>query len=221
MRVLFVSPHPDDVEFFAGGTLLHHVESGDAVGVLLMSHGEDGTWLPWRKGAAIAKVRTAEAEARYRALPSVEVRWLDFVDGAIRESEAGVASLAVAVREAAPELVYLPEATAGQSLFLHPDHLAAGRMATAACDQVGVPTRRYYHTAAPDVFIPIDGHHAAARQALGAYGSQFAATASPSYLLRWGVLLRERSLRRWGRLAGCTWAEAFREVPSPTAPKNA
>lgn len=216
MRVLFVSPHPDDVEFFAGGTLLHHVDRGDAVGVLLMSHGEDGTWLPWRKGAAIAKVRTAEAEARYRTLPSVQVRWLNFVDGAIRDTESGVASLAAAIREAAPALVYLPEAMAPRSLFLHPDHLAAGRMATAACNRVGVLTRRYYHTADPNVFIPIDAHHAAARQALGVYASQFAATASPPYLLRWGAALRERALRRWGRRAGCTRAEAFREAPSPS-----
>jgi LmbE family N-acetylglucosaminyl deacetylase len=212
MRVLFVSPHPDDVEFFAGGTLLHHVDRGDAVGVLLMSHGEDGTWQWWRKGAAIAKVRTAEAEARYRMLPSVEVRWLDFVDGAIRDSESGVASLTAALRESSPALVYLPEATAMQSLFLHPDHLAAGGMATAACEQAGVATRRYFHTAHPNVFIPIDAHHAAARQALGVYASQFAATASPPYLLRWGAVLRERAIRRWGRQAGCTWAEGFREV---------
>lgn len=216
MRVLFVSPHPDDVEFFAGGTLLHHVEAGDAVGVLLMSHGEDGTWLPWRKGAAIAQVRTAEAEARYRALPGVRVRWLDFVDGAIRDSESGVASLAAAIREASPALVYLPEASASQSLFLHPDHLAAGRMATAACSQAAVPTRRYYHTAHPNVFIPIDAHHGAARLALRHYKSQFAATASPPYLLRWGELIRERALLRWGRQAGCARAEAFREAPSPS-----
>jgi LmbE family N-acetylglucosaminyl deacetylase len=212
MRVLFVSPHPDDVEFFAGGTLLHHVERGDAVGVLLLSHGEEGTWLPWRKGAAIASIRTAEAEARYRMLPSVEVRWLDFVDGAIRDSETGVAILAAALRDAAPDGVYLPESTAMASLFLHPDHLAAGRMATEACDRAGVPTRRYYHSRDANAFVPIDAHHEAARLALRCYASQFAATASPPYLLRWGEVLRERALRRWGRQAGCTWAEGFREV---------
>ncbi|MFN3431969.1 MAG: PIG-L deacetylase family protein, partial [Candidatus Sericytochromatia bacterium] len=219
MRVLFVSPHPDDVEFFAGGTLLHHVARGDAVGVLLLSHGEDGTWQWWRKGAKIAAIRTAEAEARYRTLPGVEVRWLDFVDGAIRDSEAGTATLTAALHEVAPDMVYLPEPITTASLFLHPDHLAAGRMATEACDRAGVPTRRYYHTARANVFIPIDAHHAAAQQALRFYASQFAATASPPYLLRWGELLRERALRRWGRQAGSSRAEAFREVPNPHRPE--
>jgi LmbE family N-acetylglucosaminyl deacetylase len=217
MRVLFVSPHPDDVEFFAGGALLHHVGRGDDVTVLMLSHGEDGTRHRARKGRAIATVRTREAMARYAELPSVRLLWLDWVDGAIRYSPEGVNTIAAAIAEAAPDWVYAPEASAGASLFHHPDHLAAGRMAAEASDG---RLLRHYHTARPNAYVPIDeAAHAANRRALRHYRSQFGPDASPPFLLTWGEPIRELALRWWGQSAGVKRAEAFRHVPAAIRPE--
>lgn len=210
--MVFFSPHPDDVEFFAGGALLAHVAEGDAVTVVMMTHGEDGTALPAHKGEAIAAVRTAEATRRYAELPEVKLAWLDFVDGALRYSPAGVEKLVPLVSELAPELVYLPASRLRDTLFAHPDHLAAGQMVEEALAIAKSPAvRRAYHHRRPNRFIDVDRYYSANRQALRHYESQFGATASPPFLLTWGELARAFALRWWGTKAGSTYAEGFHE----------
>lgn len=210
--MVFFSPHPDDVEFFAGGALLAHVAAGDAVTVVMMSHGEDGTALASRKGAWIAGVRTREAERRYAELPEVGLRWLDFVDGDLRYSPEGVSTLVPLVTELAPELVYLPASRQRDTLFAHPDHLAAGRMVEEALAIAKSPApRRAYHHRRPNCFVDVDHYYAANRRALQHYQSQFGATASPPFLLTWGEVVRGFALRWWGIRAGTTYAEGFYE----------
>jgi LmbE family N-acetylglucosaminyl deacetylase len=45
-KILAVGAHPDDIELGCGGTLVKHLEAGDDVFVLVMTHGERGSHAP-------------------------------------------------------------------------------------------------------------------------------------------------------------------------------
>ncbi len=132
-HVQFFSPHPDDVEYFAGGALLRHV-------------------------------------------------------------------------------VYLPEATRRRSLYWHRDHLSTGRLVAEAARSTGLSLRlRHYHSGRPNLYLDVEIHFAESLAALRQYRSQYAATASPPFLLHFGEAIRRLLTKAWGRRAGCRRAEAFRE----------
>ena len=42
-RVLFVSPHPDDIEFSCGGTVARLVQSGSKVSYIVATNGNKGS----------------------------------------------------------------------------------------------------------------------------------------------------------------------------------
>jgi LmbE family N-acetylglucosaminyl deacetylase len=207
-------PHPDDAEIFLGATLIVHAERGDRVTLLMMTRGSAGSWMPWRRGAALAAARVREAEARVAALPGCTLRWLDLPDGGVRADAATIAQVRAAVEAVAPDVIYMPEHERRGSLYRHPDHLATGAAGLAAVRAASeaLPIR-FYHSRAPNRYERVDAVFAASQAALAFHGSQRGGAAFPPFLLHGIALLRARFARRWGRGAGCKYAEAFRSDP--------
>ncbi len=78
--VLAIGPHPDDIEFFAGGTLAQFCKEKD-VYFLITTDGRRGSLDPTADPQEIIKVREEEARAAGQVLGAKEVIILGYEDG--------------------------------------------------------------------------------------------------------------------------------------------
>jgi len=191
-RVLAIGAHPDDVEFFAGGTVRRLVLQGVEATLVVCSDGGRG-------GAAAepAAVRRAEQDAAAAALGVARLVWLGHPDGALAPGDPLRAELALAVRRARPELVLAHDpqgawtVVAGIAQPKHADHRAAGQAAIDALypraasphyypEQLAEPGVEPWYprelwlfdTAAPDLRVEIGDTLACKLAALRAHASQ-------------------------------------------------
>ena len=85
-RALVVVAHPDDVDFWAGGTVAGWTSAGIAVTYCVLSDGDSGGLDPEVPRSAIPGIRRAEQEAAAAVLGVVDVRFLGYPDGCIEPS---------------------------------------------------------------------------------------------------------------------------------------
>lgn len=120
-RILVVSPHPDDEIIGCGGTLRHHVVSGETVRVIFLTSGEQG-------GHGIAsgdakKIREGEAQT---AAEIIGYRDLDFwhqPDGLLQATPGLSDKLCVVIQAWRPDIIYVPHLAE-----YHRDHGAAAML---------------------------------------------------------------------------------------------
>ena len=139
--VLAFSPHPDDVEFFCGGSMLLAAQAGLKTAIVDLTEGELST-----NGDPVR--RSAEREAASELL-GLETRVsLGLPDGSLGADGATGTPSCEALRELAPRVVLAPYWE-----DRHPDHEAAGRIVREACffsrgregrRGAGSPHRRVY-----------------------------------------------------------------------------
>jgi len=125
IRVLVLSPHPDDESIGCGGTLRKHISQGDAVRLIFLTSGEQGGHGCSPAETVLIREREAAKAARILHLSHVEF-WRE-PDGAVRASRRLAAKLRNAVREWKPKLIYVPHD--GE---MHPDHRASARLVRRA-----------------------------------------------------------------------------------------
>lgn len=130
-RVLCVAPHPDDETAGCGGTLARHAQEGDEVRVVVVTDGRRSR----ARGLApdeMARRRREEARAGTRALGASLVL-LDLPEG---EWSAAAAEepLAGALRDFAPDLLYLPS-----RLDFHPEHVKVAHLLGAVLPRAVAP----------------------------------------------------------------------------------
>ncbi|WP_158218567.1 PIG-L deacetylase family protein [Synechococcus sp. 1G10] len=174
MRVLVLSPHPDDEAIGCGGTLRHHYRAGDAVTVIHLTSGERG-------GHGLSPERTGplrEAEAR-RAAALLGVDALHFWrqrDGALRSTAALLRALQEVLTSKPVQRLYAPHG--GES---HPDHRATWRLAkqliqTLELTGMAVPELWLYEVWTPlqriDAVVDIGTDMAMKLRAIRAHHSQ-------------------------------------------------
>lgn len=134
-RVLAVSAHPDDAEFFAGATLARLADSGATLTLLVCTDGSRGG----RGQDDVAALRRREQAAAARQLGVAEVVHLGFEDGRLAADEALRERLVAEIRRSRPELVLVHDPrtlwtrAGGRAHLGHSDHRAAG---TALLDAV-------------------------------------------------------------------------------------
>jgi LmbE family N-acetylglucosaminyl deacetylase len=187
-RVLAIGAHPDDVEFFAGGTVLAFRELGARVTCVVCTDGGRG-------GRGLddpAAVRRAE-QARAAEILGAEVVALGHPDGELAAGEPLRTELIREVRRVRPDLVLAHDpATLWQRLgdrvhFGHSDHRAAGQAALDAiypramspnfAPELGLapwaPREVWlFDTARPDLTVDIGAVLARKLEALRAHASQ-------------------------------------------------
>jgi LmbE family N-acetylglucosaminyl deacetylase len=172
-RVLVISPHPDDEAIGCGGTLRHHIVSGDEVHVLFLTSGEQGGH--GRPLAETIIVREAESAAAKKILGIHEIEFYHLPDGAVRATPSAVARLSTKLRSWRPDIIYVPHT--GE---MHPDHKAAARMVRLAVGGIKKtrPIVLMYEVWTPlqhmDEIVDITAYAKIKRQAIRAYRSQCA-----------------------------------------------
>lgn len=126
-RVLAVGAHPDDIEFGCGATLARWAAQGSHVTLLVLTDGSKGTWDAGADLDALRAERAAEQRRAADALGAADVVMLGEPDGELEATLELRARVCAAIRTARPDVV------AGHDPWkryrLHPDHLAAGRLA--------------------------------------------------------------------------------------------
>ncbi|HYZ11322.1 MAG TPA: PIG-L deacetylase family protein [Actinomycetota bacterium] len=142
-RALVVFAHPDDAEFLCGGTIARWADAGTEVDYACATDGSAGWNGPDRGREEIAAVRADELRAAADVLGVKEVRFLGFVDGALRPDLELRKAVTREVRRVRPDVIVAPDPStlwSGRSYINHPDHRAVGEavLAVVACD---APTR--------------------------------------------------------------------------------
>jgi len=135
--VLVVVAHPDDMEFFAGGTVAKMVEEGVRVSELIVTNGERGTLE--LSSQDLIRARHVEAREAASLLGLRSVEFLDYPDGMladyrineIREKIMG------AIRKTRPDTLITWDPFAPYET--HPDHRITATAATEAASFANLP----------------------------------------------------------------------------------
>lgn len=168
-RVLAITCHPDDLEFFAGGTLHRLARAGSDITAAVLTDGEKGGNRPDLGG-----VRRAEMEECARILGYRQVRFLGLTDYGLPEDPRLEPVLTALWDEARPEVVFAFDPMELVPGMANRDHKALGRaVGDLARRHVLDGTRVYFYgTRHPNVVVDIEPALDAKIRAVLAHQSQ-------------------------------------------------
>lgn len=151
-RVLALTAHPDDLEFFAGGTLRRMALAGSRIAAVVLSDGEKrGNW------ADLGGQRRAEQEAAAHLQGYDSVSFLGLPDFGLPEDPRLEPLVARCWDDVAPDVVLAFDPKELVPGFANRDHKALGRtvmdLARAKLN-TGVQVY-FYGTHSPDVLVDI------------------------------------------------------------------
>jgi LmbE family N-acetylglucosaminyl deacetylase len=130
-RVLVVLAHPDDPEFFCGGTIARWVAEGREVIYCLLTRGDKGADEPGVDPLELAEVREKEQRAAAEILGVKEVIFLENPDGSLVPDLKLRMDVVRVIRTIRPDIVVTCDPTnffPSDRYINHPDHRAAGQV---------------------------------------------------------------------------------------------
>jgi len=170
-RYLFIGPHPDDIEIGAGSTAAKLVKSGKTVAFVIALDGRYGleNAKPGTTSDALIEIRKREAIASAAALGVSDVRFLGLSDGNQYETNTLLSSLAKAIGDFGPDVVFAPDPCLTSEC--HQDHLNVGEAARQLAffaplteimqhyeaKPAPVAAIAYYYTARPNTYVRTGG----------------------------------------------------------------
>lgn len=134
-RVLVVVAHPDDAEFWVGGTVAQWTDAGVAVAYCVLTDGENGGNDPAVPREQIPAIRRAEQLQAADLLNVAEVHFMGLNEGVIDSLDRDLHEhLVRLIRQVRPQrmVTWSPERNWERFRSCHPDHLAAGEAALRA-----------------------------------------------------------------------------------------
>lgn len=140
-RVMGVFAHPDDPEFFCGGTFARWADEGAQIIFVLATSGDKGSADPDMTSEQLAAIREVEERNAARVLGVEEVVFLRYNDGELTPSLELRRDIVRQIRLHQPDIVVTCDPTVyffDDRGVNHPDHRAIGE---ATCDAV-YPTAR-------------------------------------------------------------------------------
>ncbi len=141
LRVLGVFAHPDDPEFFAGGTFARWVAHGAEITFVLATSGDKGSDDPNMTHEELVAMREEEERRAAAALGVQDVVFLRYPDGELYPTLQLRRDITRIIRLKRPDIVVTCDPTVywyGTRALNHPDHRAIG---AATLDAV-YPTAR-------------------------------------------------------------------------------
>lgn len=210
-RTLIVAAHPDDIEWYMGGTVARLVDAGAEITIVMATNGEarSGREL---SGAALGKVRQAEQieAARRLGVGATGVVFLELPDAGLWRSPRLTARVREVWEQVQPELVFSFDASRPRLPYVHPDHqsvgLAVGRIAR---EPLGAGTEIWlFHSREPDIVVDITETLTRKVHSLAAHRSQNGG--DEARMLR----SHTSSSGAIGGQAGVQFGEAFRRLPA-------
>ncbi len=129
-RVVVITPHPDDSEFGAAGTIARWVAEGREVFYVICTNGDKGSDDPEMTSERLAAIRKQEQEEAAAILGVKEVVFLGYPDGGLEDTPEFRGRIVRCIREFRPETVLTPDPY--RRYIWHRDHRVTGRVALDA-----------------------------------------------------------------------------------------
>jgi LmbE family N-acetylglucosaminyl deacetylase len=134
-RVMAIMAHPDDPEFFIGGTIALWAREGAEITYLILTDGNKGSDDPSMTPERLARLREEEQRLAANVLGVKTVIFLGEPDGELQATLQLRQRVVREIRRHRPHIVICPDPTAyyfGGTYVNHPDHRAAGQVALEA-----------------------------------------------------------------------------------------
>jgi len=129
-RALCIVAHPDDIEFYCGGTVLKMTSRGVVVDFVLATSGDKGSHDSTKSRAQVAKTREGEQDAAARVMGARSVSFLRHPDAELIESLDLRKEFVSAIRASKPDVLLTFDPNVRYRY--HPDHRVVGRVALDA-----------------------------------------------------------------------------------------
>lgn len=134
-RVMVIMAHPDDPEFFTGGTIALWAREGAEVFYLILTNGNKGSDDPKITPEQLAELRQKEQRVAADLLGVRAIIFLGEPDGELQATLRVRRQVVREIRRLRPHVVICPDPAAyyfGDTYVNHPDHRAAGQVALEA-----------------------------------------------------------------------------------------
>lgn len=171
-RVLFIGPHPDDIEIGAGATAAKFAAAGKELCFLICTDGRygDSHVLAGTSAQELIAVRKEEARRSAALLGVSDVRFLGLSDGGFYAPKMLQQGIAEVIGDFGPDLIFAPDPRVTSEC--HTDHLNvgeaamrlacfapyAGIMAGYGAKAAPVKALALYMTAKPNQYIKTSGY---------------------------------------------------------------
>lgn len=171
-KILVVTAHPDDSEFYIGGSLLQLGKTAE-IHQIVCTNGDKAYYGPFADSAENSRVRQIEAQKALEMWHGKEIEFFGLPDGRLVADEALVDRLVQEMERLRPDYVicfdndYPPRMS-------HKDHRRTGEAALAAAKKCGVPKWcLLFSTIAPNFLLDITDLWDQKRELLAIHASQF------------------------------------------------
>ncbi|MHA1798000.1 MAG: PIG-L deacetylase family protein [Candidatus Helarchaeota archaeon] len=170
MKVLFIVPHPDDLEFACGSTAARLVDEGHEVHELCMTAGEYGIEDDAFKGERISKIRRREIRKAAKIIGIKKLELFGLIDGHVKVNVINIDKLKNYINKINPQVVFCPD-----PLFTvdpHNDHVNTGYLTYFAVKRMkNRPLLIFFYTFSANYYLPCT-HLKRSHQAFDQYVSQ-------------------------------------------------
>jgi LmbE family N-acetylglucosaminyl deacetylase len=132
---MVIVAHPDDPEFFCGGTVALWCRAGTEMSYLILTNGNKGSDDPAMTAEKLAQIRKEEQQAAADILGVKRVLYLDEPDGELKSTLALRMRVVSEIRRHEPDIVLTLDPTRyfyADTYINHSDHRAAGEVAIDA-----------------------------------------------------------------------------------------
>jgi len=132
---MVIVAHPDDPEFFCGGTIALWCANGTEIRYLILTNGNKGSDDPDMTPEKLAAIRKKEQQAAADVLGVKQVIYFDEPDGELQHTRGLRQRVVSEIRRYQPEVVISPDPSRyffGDRYINHADHRAAGEVAIDA-----------------------------------------------------------------------------------------
>ena len=222
IRVMVVTPHPDDAEIGAGGTIASWVRQGREVIYVVCTNGDKGTSDPDITSERLSQIRQQEQMEAAKILGVSEVIFLGYTDGGLEDTPAFRGELVRLIRKHRPDVVMTTDPY--RRYLWHRDHRITGIVTLDAIfpyarDRLSYPEQiaeglephrvkevYLWGSEEPDTFIDISETFSLKLAALSCHATQVGQHAQ--------ILKRriEERASKTGQSQGVPLAEAFRRI---------
>ncbi|MBD3230789.1 MAG: hypothetical protein GF329_21610 [Candidatus Lokiarchaeota archaeon] len=153
MRILFISPHPDDIEFACGNTETRFIEDGHEVYIACITADEYGTDRNDYKGERISKIRRREMKRAAEIIGITKLDWLGFIDGYVKINKKSINYIKKYIKKINPDIIFTSDPF--YPVDFHPDHLKTGFMVLSILKKMkNPPLTLLFYTFCPNYYIP-------------------------------------------------------------------
>lgn len=205
-KILVVTAHPDDSEFYIGGTLTQLGKTAE-IHQIVCTDGDKSYYGPFSDPMKNRMERRVEAEDALKTWGGKEIIFLAHPDGRLRANDELVRQIADAIRKVRPDYVVAFDGDYPPRMS-HQDHRRSGDAALLAAKLTGIPKWcLLYSTIAANFFVDISDDWDKKQELLAIHRSQFSGSHLEKVTNMVGSLAEED-----GNLAGVGFAEGFRCV---------